>query len=78
MSGMVSAVYYDRMPAAREHREGEGLCLWTRYMNPARLAEIHASVQHVMAEDEHKAEAQKAAGREEARAGMELNPGYRV
>ena len=66
------------MPAAREHREGEGLCLWTRYMNPARLAEIHATVQDAMAEDEQKAVAQKVTGREEARAGMELNPGYRM
>ena len=66
------------MPAARVHREGEGLCLWTRYMNPARLAEIHASVQDAMAEDEQKTVAHKVAGREEARADMELNPGYRM
>ena len=47
-------------------------------MNPARLAEIHATVQTVIAQDEHKAVEQNAAGREEARAGMELNLGFRV
>jgi hypothetical protein len=42
------------------------------------LAGFQASVQNVIAQDEQKAVEQNATGREEARADIELNPGYRL
>jgi hypothetical protein len=66
------------LPPAREHVEGEGLSLWSRYMNPARLAEIHATVQIEAVEAESKAVEQTAKGRDEARADMVQNPGLNL
>jgi hypothetical protein len=54
------------------------LSLWSRYMNPARLAEIHATVLIEAAAAESKAVEQTAKGRVEARAGMEQNPGFNL
>ena len=64
------------MPSAREHKEGEGLSLWTRYMNPAKLAEVHATAQIEAAAAESKAVEQKVKGRDEAKAGMKQKPGF--
>ena len=47
-------------------------------MNPARLAGIPASVQHVIAEVKQETVAQNATGREEARADIEIDSGFRV
>ena len=66
------------MPVAREHKEGEGLSLWTRYMNPARLAEIHAAVQSAIIESEQQAPEQDAKGCDEAQAGMVQNVGFKL
>ena len=66
------------MPAAREHREGEGLSLWTRYMNPAKLAEIHATVQMEAAAVKLRVVEHAAKGREEAAAIMKQNPGFKL
>ncbi len=66
------------MPPVREHIEGEGLSLWSRYMNPARLAEIHATVLIEAAAVESKAMEQTAKGRDEARADMVQNPGLNL
>lgn len=65
------------MPPARSHEEGNGLSLWTRYMNPAQLAQIHAEVQTVIAKSEAGAATQNAQGREDAKAAMAHNPGFR-
>ena len=64
------------MPSAREHKEGEGLSLWTRYMNPAKLAEIHATAQIEAAAAKSKAVEQKVKGRDAAKAGMKQKPGF--
>ncbi len=66
------------MPPAREHKEGEGLSLWTRYMNHARLAEIHAVVQNAINESEQQASDQNARGCEEAQADAIQNPGFKL
>jgi hypothetical protein len=63
------------MPRARTHDEGHGLSLWSRYMNPARLAEIHLEVQTSMAQDVIAKQQSKDVSREAARAHMDLNPG---
>ena len=47
-------------------------------MNPARLAEIHATVQIEAAAAESKAVEQTAKGRDEAKADMEQNPGFNL
>jgi hypothetical protein len=64
------------MPPAREHLAGEGLSFWTRYMNPSKLAEIHASIQDAEREKERALAEINTKGREEARADIELNPGF--
>ncbi len=64
------------MPPARKHLEGEGLGLWTRYMNPARLAEIHATILGDIAEDEKKTTEQNVRSQAEAKTNIELNPGF--
>jgi hypothetical protein len=64
------------MPLAHEHAEGEGLSFWTRYMNPSRLAEIHAALQSAELEKERALVEINTKGREEARADIELNPGF--
>lgn len=66
------------MPEAKEHKEGQGLGLWNRYMNPAKLAEIHATVLSDMVDDQHKAVEQNVKGREEAQADIANNPGFQV
>jgi hypothetical protein len=66
------------LPPAREHVEGDGLSLWSRYMNPVRLAEIHATVLIEAAAAESKAVEQKAKGRDEAKADMVQNPGFNL
>lgn len=66
------------MPSAREHKEGEGLSLWTRYMNPAKLAEIHATVQMEAGAVEARVMEQAAKGRAEAQAVLASNPGFKV
>jgi hypothetical protein len=66
------------MPPAREHVEGDGLSLWSRYMNPARLAEIHATVLIEAAAAESKAVEQTAKDLYEAKADMEQNPGFNL
>jgi hypothetical protein len=63
------------MPAARTHEEGEGLSLWTRYMNPVRLAEIHADIEAAAAEQEARTLGNAARARDEARAQLAINPG---
>ncbi len=62
------------MPSAREHKEGEGLSLWTRYMNPAKLAEIHATVHNEIVESEQRAVEQNAQDRDQAVAAIAQNP----
>jgi hypothetical protein len=64
------------MPSAREHKEGEGLSLWTRYMNPAKLVEIHATVHNEIVKSKQKAVEQNAQGRDQAVAAIAQNPGF--
>lgn len=63
------------MPPARPHAEGEGLGLWTRYMNPVRLAEIHAQIVAAATEQDARAAAESAQGRAGAREQARYNPG---
>ena len=63
------------MPAARAHEEGRGLSLWTRYMNPARLAEIHAEIETAAVEQTAHARGNAARARDDARAQVANNPG---
>ena len=63
------------LPAARVHEEGNGLSLWSRYMNPSRLAEIHATVESALLEIEGKVQATIALNREAAFERLALNPG---
>ena len=65
-----------RLPPAREHVEGNGLSLWSRYMNPAKLAEIHAAVHNEIVESEQKSVEQNAQGRNQAIAAIAQNPGF--
>jgi hypothetical protein len=66
------------MPAPRLYAEGDGLGLWQRYMNPARLAEIHGTVMTAAQEREDVDRAVAAATREEERARAAKNPGLKV
>jgi hypothetical protein len=63
------------MPAARTHEEGRGLSLWTRYMNPVRLAEIHADIEAVATEQAARTLGNAARARDDARAQLVINPG---
>ena len=64
------------MPAARKHEEGEGLGFWNRYMNPAKLAELHAAAQEAAAAREQVFNAASAEVQEQAKADVEKNPGF--
>jgi len=66
------------MPAARAHGEGEGLSLWTRYMNPTRLAEIHADIEAAATEQTTRTLGNNARSRDDARAQLAINPGLGV
>ena len=63
------------MPAARTHEEGRGLSLWTRYMNPVRLAEIHADIEAAAADQAVRTLGNAARARDDARAQLATNPG---
>lgn len=63
------------MPAARTHDEGVGLSLWTRYMNPVRLAEIHADIEAAAADQAVRTLGNAARARDDARAQLATNPG---
>ena len=65
-----------QLPAARVHDEGRGLGLWSRYMNPAKLAEIHATVEASILETEGNEKAATALNREAAFERLSLNPGF--
>jgi hypothetical protein len=47
-----------------------------RYMNPSKLAEIQASIQAVELEKERAQVEINTSGRAQARADIELNPGF--
>ncbi len=64
-----------QMPASRVHEEGRGLGLWSRYMNPAKLAEIHATVEASLIEIEGNDKAAAALNRAAAFERLVVNPG---
>lgn len=65
-----------QMPPARKHEEGEGLGFWNRYMNPAKLAEIHATLQTVMAAEDKAQATANAKAQEQAKSDITNNPGF--
>jgi hypothetical protein len=67
-----------QLPAARNHEEGQGLGLWSRYMNPAKLAEIHATVEAALLAAELEGKVSTALKREDAFARLSVNPGLEV
>ena len=64
------------LPPAREHLEGDGLSFWARYMNPARLAEIHEHAQAAAQRDAGAIQAHNKQKTKSAQASIEKNPGF--
>ena len=63
------------MPDAIAHHEGNGLSLWTRYMQPGQLAKIHAQTLMTLREETEERERQAAALSRDARLQLVENPG---
>jgi hypothetical protein len=63
------------MPDAIAHHEGNGLSLWTRYMQPGQLAKIHAQTLMTSREEIKERERQAAALSRDARLQLVDNPG---
>jgi hypothetical protein len=64
------------MPSARRHEEGYGLGFWNRYMNPSKLAEIHATVLTAVTMQEGKVEESNTKAKEQAKVDSASNPGF--
>jgi hypothetical protein len=64
------------LPAGRGHIEGEGLSFWSRYMNPARLAEIHEHTQGVAKQREQARKLSNKQEQAEATKALEKNQGF--
>lgn len=64
-----------QMPSARTHTEGEGLSFWTRYMDPAKLADIHAQVLTVVKDRDEDVKRDAELRGRDARLQLRENPG---
>lgn len=64
------------LPQARQHKEGVGLSFWSRYMNPAHLAAIHAEVQAALGDTAGSRTKAAAANQAQARKSLQENPGF--
>lgn len=66
------------MPAPKRHDEGQGLGFWNRYMNPGKLAEIHAAMSDEVVEKQRAQVEINIKAQGDAVVNIKTNPGFNL